>query len=89
MATSSATCITPVRAKGRKKQRRLGQGVRIQTQTKLVVMNVYNYFDEQRKKNPKNPGYGVFDKTLQATGLVLNYSEILITNISKALGGPH
>jgi hypothetical protein len=70
MATPSATCNTPVQAKRRKSQLRLGQGIRVETQGKLMVRNVFKYFEEQRKMNPKNPGSSTFEKTIKATGLV-------------------
>jgi hypothetical protein len=38
------------KAKGEKARRRLGHGMRIKSQTKEVIVDVYNYFELMKKK---------------------------------------
>ena len=51
-----------------RRKRASGQGVRLKSQTKDIVLNVHKYFGKQEAK-AKRRGKGAFEKTLEATGL--------------------
>jgi hypothetical protein len=63
------------KAKGEKARRRLGHGMRIKSQTKEVIVDVYNYFEMMKKKNPKMSGKCSVKRTSEAIGLLLIFNE--------------
>ena len=50
-------------------RRRVKQGVRLNSQVKKIVSNVYKYFKDLERKSK---GKGAFQRTLEATGKQYN-----------------
>ena len=48
---------------------KIGRGVRLKSQTKTVILNVYEYFKAMQRKSKTK---GAFQKTLEATGTFYN-----------------
>ena len=70
---------TPGSARKRKNSGNLGKGIRVECQSKQIILNVYNYYKQLQSKSKR--GLGAFDRTLQATGKNLKHTHIHAYNI--------